>query len=261
MFLPTGQSKLTSQIVTQVRSAILSGKLQPGQRLPAEKEMLLQFGVSKHTLREALRALESMGYVEIRQGAGGGPVVSEIDMENTRDMIASFLYFKKVSVSDLCEVRKIFEPYLAKMATERFSPGDLENLKASHEAYVKSLARKKPDVAAEVSFHVQLARASGNPVLVLILDFVNSLLTDIKNHLKPGPDFSEQVVAAHQRVLDAIVSGDGRAAAQAMYLHSCEVEKGLMALELDYHDKRKPTVTKGKQGIDNPERTGRSEKP
>jgi len=243
MFRSTAQNKLTTQIVSQVRRAILSGKLKPGHRLPSEKEMLLQFGVSKHTLREALRALESMGFVEIRQGAGGGPVVSEIDMDNTRDMIASFLYFKKVSVRDLCEVRKIFEPYLAQIATERFSPGDLENLKASHEAYVKSLARKKPDIVAEVSFHVQLARASGNPVLILILDFVNSLLTDIKNHLKPGPDFSGQVVAAHQRVLDAMASGDGRAAAQAMYLHSCEVEKGLMELVSDYHDKKKTAVS------------------
>ncbi len=251
MFRSTAQNKLTTQIVSQVRRAILGGKLKPGHRLPSEKEMLLQFGVSKHTLREALRALESMGFVEIRQGAGGGPVVSEIDMDNTRDMIASFLYFKKVSVRDLCEVRKVFEPYLAQIATERFSPGDLEKLKVSHEAYRKSLARNKPDIGEEVDFHTQLARASGNPVLVLILDFVNSLLTDIKGHLKPGPEFSEQVVAAHQKVLDAIASGDGRAAAEAMFLHSCEVEKGLMKLVSDHQ---------GKQRIGNAERTGRSKK-
>lgn len=230
MFLPTGQSKLTSQIVTQVRSAILSGKLQPGQRLPAEKEMLLQFGVSKHTLREALRALESMGYVEIRQGAGGGPVVSEIDMENTRDMIASFLYFKKVSVSDLCEVRKIFEPYLAKMAAERFGLPEMERLRRLSDSYKKSLSRNKPAVKEEVEFHVLLAKSSGNPVLVLILDFVNSLLTDIKNHLKPGREFSEQVAAAHQDIVDAIASGNGEIAAESMYAHACQVEQGLLAL-------------------------------
>jgi len=60
MFLATSNNKLTAQIVSQVRDAILNGKLQPGERLPTEKELLLQFGVSKHTLREALRALESM---------------------------------------------------------------------------------------------------------------------------------------------------------------------------------------------------------
>jgi GntR family transcriptional repressor for pyruvate dehydrogenase complex len=241
MFRSTAQNKLTTQIVSQVRTAILKGKLKPGHRLPAEKEMLLQFGVSKHTLREALRALESMGFVEIRQGAGGGPVVSEVEMGNTRDMIASFLYFKKVSVRDLCEVRKLFEPYLARIAAERFTPEDVALLKASHDAYTRSLARKKPDIGEEVDFHVRLARASGNPVMVLILDFVNSLLTDIKGHLKPGPEFSGQVVAAHQRVLDAIMAGDGEAAAEAMYLHSCEVEKGLMELKDQYDEKRKKT--------------------
>ncbi|MRR58842.1 MAG: FadR family transcriptional regulator [Deltaproteobacteria bacterium] len=238
MFRSTAHNKLTTQIVSQVRGAILSGKLKPGHRLPPEKEMLLQFGVSKHTLREALRALESMGFVEIRQGAGGGPVVSEIDMDNTRDVIAGFLYFKKVSVRDLCEVRKVFEPYLAQIAVERLSSEDIEHLKSSHAAYRKSLDRKKPDIKGEVDFHVQLARASGNPVMVLILDFVNSLLTDIKSHLKPGPDFSEQVVAAHQDILDSIVSGDGKAAADCMYRHACDVEEGLMELMADYNEKR-----------------------
>jgi GntR family transcriptional repressor for pyruvate dehydrogenase complex len=230
MFNSTAQNKLTSQIVSQVRQAILSGKLQPGQKLPSEKEMVLQFGVSKHTLREALRALESMGFVDIRQGAGGGPVISEIDMENTRDMIASFLFFKNVSVRDLCEVRKVFEPYLTRIAVERLSSDEIHRLKSLHEAHKKSLIRKKPAIKEEVDFHVLLAKASGNPVMVLILDFVNSLLTDIKGHLKPGPDFSEKVVAAHQGILNAIVSGDGQAASECMYKHACEVEEGLMEL-------------------------------
>ncbi len=243
MFRSTSQNKLTTQIVCQVRSAILNGRLKPGHRLPSEKEMLLQFGVSKHTLREALRALESMGFVEIRQGAGGGPVVSEVDMDNTRGMIASFLYFKKVSVRDLCEVRKLFEPYLARIAAKRFSPDDVALLKASHETYCRSLDRNKPDIREEVDFHVRLAKASGNPVMVLILDFVNSLLTDIKGHLKPGPEFSAQVVAAHQRVLDAIVAGDGQAAAEAMNLHTCEVEKGLMELKDQYDENRKTATS------------------
>lgn len=230
MFLATSNNKLTAQIVSQVRDAILNGKLQPGERLPTEKELLLQFGVSKHTLREALRALESMGFIEIRQGAGGGPVICEIDMDNTRDMIAGFLYFKNVSVKNLCEVRKLFEPYLARLAVERFSSQDIERLKSSHEAYKKSLIRKSPAIREEVNFHVQLANSTGNPVMVLILDFVNSLLTDIKAHLKPGSDFSEKVMKAHQDILDAIIERDGQRAAECMYLHACEVEEGLMGL-------------------------------
>ncbi len=230
MFRSAIQEKRSMHIVNQVRQAIMSGKLQPGHRLPSEKELLLQFGVSKHTLREALRALESMGFVEIRQGAGGGPVICEIDMENTRDMIASFLYFKNVSVPHLCEVRKIFEPYLARLAAERCTPEDIDHLKSMTETYRKSLKRKKTAVRDEVGFHVMLAKASGNPVMILILDFVNNLLTDLKGHLKPGIDFSEKVLAAHECILEAIETRDGQEAADRMYRHICEVEEGLAEL-------------------------------
>jgi GntR family transcriptional regulator, transcriptional repressor for pyruvate dehydrogenase complex len=230
MFRSAIQEKRSMHIVSQIRQAVMSGKLQPGHRLPSEKELLLQFGVSKHTLREALRALESMGFIEIRQGAGGGPVICEIDMDNTRDMIASFLYFKNVSVRDLCEVRRIIEPYLARLVAERCSPQDIEKLKSLNEVFRKSLKRRKPAVKEEVGFHTLLAQASGNPVMILILDFVNSLLTDLKSHLKPGPEFSEMVLAAHESITAAIASGDGQAAADSMYRHICEVEEGLEEL-------------------------------
>lgn len=230
MFNSAIQEKRSMHIVRQVRQAIMNGKLKPGQKLPSEKELLLQFGVSKHTLREALRALESMGFIEIRQGAGGGPVICEIDMDNTRDMIASFLYFKNVSVRNLCEVRKIFEPYLARLAAERFGPEDIEKLISLNEAYSKSLKRKKPAIKEEVTFHVLLAKASGNPAMILILEFVNSLLIDLKNHLKPGLGFSEKVLAAHESIVEAIATKNGQAAADAMYNHICEVEDELEEL-------------------------------
>jgi len=233
MFRSAIQEKRSMHIVNQVRKAILSGQLQPGHRLPTEKELLLQFGVSKHTLREALRALESMGFIEIRQGAGGGPVVSEVEMENTRDIIASFLYFKKVSIPHLCEVRKVFEPHLARMAAERATSEDIEALTAMNQAYRKSLTRKKPAIKDEVSFHVLLGEISGNPVMMLVLDFVNNLLTDLKAHLKPGIDFSEMVLAAHDDILAAIVARDGQAAADRMHRHICEVESGLALLQGD----------------------------
>jgi len=236
MFNSAIQEKRSMHIVRQIRQAIMSGNLKPGHRLPNESELLLQFGVSKHTLREALRALESMGFVEIRQGAGGGPVICEIDMDNTRDMIASFLYFKNVSAKDLCEVRKIFEPYLARLAAERLGPEDIEKLKTLNEMYGKSIKRKKPATKEEVAFHTILAQSSGNPVMILILDFVNSLLTDLKNHIKPGLDFSERVHAAHEGVVEAIAARNGQAAADAMYNHICEVEEDLENLRRDAED-------------------------
>lgn len=226
MFQSATKDKMSTHIIRQVREAILKGDLQPGECLPSEKELIHQFGVSKHTLREALRTLEAMGFIEIKRGAGGGPVVSEVDMQTTRDSIANFLHFQNVSVSSLSEVRKILEPYLARRAAERFSAKEVENL-TNIDAKCQEVFQKQKNIVGtreEIDFHVFLAKASRNPVMEMILDFVNSILTDIKAHMKPGAEFSEHVLTSHRKILEAIKAGDGDAAEKAMYDHICEVE-------------------------------------
>jgi GntR family transcriptional regulator, transcriptional repressor for pyruvate dehydrogenase complex len=238
LFRQVQQNKMALEIIRQVREAILDGKLRPGDRLRPEKELVTQFKVSKHTLREAMRALEAMGFIEVRKGAGGGPVVLEVDMETTRDSIANFLYFQNVSVVDLSEVRKLFEPYLARLAAQHISHEDLKKLEGVHRACQEVLSRGENMYKLEIDFHRHLARVSGNPVLVLILDFVNSLLADSKKQIRPGLAFSEEVMAAHQRIVDAIEARDGERAEAEMYRHVCEVEASLEALRVQNEAQR-----------------------
>lgn len=232
MFHSANHAKMSTHIIRQVREAILNGQLQPGQSLPPEKDLITQFGVSKHTLREALRSLEAMGFIEIKRGAGGGPVVSEVDMEITRDSIANFLHFQNVSVKDLSEIRKIIEPYLARLAAERFSAQEIEQLEEIDRKCRKVFEKKKDVVGAreEIDFHVYLAKASRNPVMLMILDFVNGMLTDLKTNIKPGQEFSEHVLESHSKIFTAIKSGDADVAEKAMLNHICDVENELEAL-------------------------------
>ncbi len=220
-------------IVRQMREAILDGRLQAGDQLPPESELLTQFGVSKHTLREALRALESMGFIQIRKGAGGGPIVMEIEIETARNSIANFLHFQNVSIHDLSEARRIFEPYLARLAAERLGQKGRQKLERLNNALEEAIGRGEDITGGkdEIDFHVTLAEAGDNPVLILILDFVNSLLVDIKYRLKPDLNFSRQVFEAHKKIYAAISAGDGKAAADAMYEHVCQVEQGLEELQ------------------------------
>ncbi len=231
MFREVQQNKISLDIISQIREAILSGTLNPGDRLPPEKELVSNFGVSKHTLREALRALEVMGFIEVRKGAAGGAVVLEVDMKTTRESIANFLYFQNVSISDLSEVRKVFEPHLARLAAERLSPEDLDDLAATHQACLEAMARGETTYAHEIAFHRILAQASGNPVFMLIQDFVNSVLADSKRHIRPGPDFLEEVFTAHDRILEAIRARDPERVATEMHRHVCEVELSLEELQ------------------------------
>lgn len=232
MFEPVGHDKISLGIVRQIRRSILTGQLAPGDRLPPEKDLLTDLGVSKHTLREALRALEVMGFLEIKKGAGGGAFVREVDLETARDSIVNFLHFKDVSVADLSETRLIIEPYLARTAAGRLTPQQIERLEAMNQACRADLDRGESIVGArhEIDFHRLLARASGNPVLVLMLDFVNGLLEESKLVLKPDLGFGEQVLAAHERVLAALKAGDADKAAEEMYRHVAEVDRELNLL-------------------------------
>jgi len=236
VFQQIQQNKVSLDIVRQVRQTILEGKLRPGDRLPPEKDLVLEFGVSKHSLREALRALESMGFLSIRKGSGGGAVVLEVDMKTTRDSIFNFLHFQNVNLTDLSQVRRIFEPHLARLAVERMSEEEFGRLKLIHERCHDAFSRGENIYKHEIEFHRTLAEISGNPVLVLIQDFVNSLLGDLKRDLRPGLGFLEQVLDAHDRIMAAVQAGDVHGAADEMYRHVCEVEDALEEIRVGKED-------------------------
>ncbi len=232
MFTPTKQDKISTQIVRQIKDAIMDGKLKPGEALPQEKDLVASFGVSKHTLREALRALEGLGFLTIRRGAGGGPVISEIDWATAREYFTSFLHFQDFTLGDISEVRKLMEPYIARRATQLMTDEELAELVQAHRECVEAFNNKQDVIRSktEVRFHVLMGKFTGNAVLWVILDFVNNILADAKNKLKPGKDFSAKVIAAHERIIAAMTARDADGAAAAMYDHICEVEEGLRLL-------------------------------
>ena len=243
MFQIVPRDKISLHIIRQIRQSILSGKLLPGHRLPPEKDLMAEFGVSKQTIREALRALEVLGFLEIRKGANGGAVVVEVSEETARESIANFLHFKDVSVRDLSETRRLTEPYLARLAAERMTPEDIAELEEIYQAHKGTLDRGEIVYGGEneVGFHTRIAEASDNPVLVLIMDFVHSMFREIKLELQPGPGFSWMVSAAHGRILEAIKDGDGDRAEAEKHRHIDEVEVELTALQKlhDAADRRK----------------------
>lgn len=231
MFTQTKNNKMSTQIIHQFREAILRGDLQSGQALPPEKDLIVSLGVSKHTLREALRALEAMGLIAIKRGAKGGPVVQRVDMETTRNSISNFLCFKNVSVKDLADVRKVFEPYLARELAENLTEENKTKLLEVHERCLRIYdPMKHRGQTEEINFHIFMARHTGNPIMVLILDLVNNLLADFKKHLKPGPDFVQMVHRGHQEIVDAILARQPDKAEAAMRRHLEEVEEAMLEL-------------------------------
>lgn len=220
------QERIPYLIAGQIRELILSGQLVPGDKLPQEKDLMGQLDVSRQTLREALRVLEAIGLIEVRKGAGGGAFVVKMGNEKLCETISNFLFFRDVTSADLGEVRKLIEPYFVKMAAERLGPEEINKLRALNQECKEMIANGEDIVGGrgEIEFHATLAKMSGNPVIIMIQDFVSVLLVEMKIELKPGLEFSRKVLDAHERIFEALERKDGDAAAREMYRHVSEVD-------------------------------------
>ncbi len=234
MFNAVRLNKASQQIVSQIRALIFEGRLLPGDKLPPESTLMEQFHVSKQTLKEALRSLEYMGLLDIRKGVTGGAFIAEVDTEVIREVLANFLYFKNLSIRNLSEVRKIVEPYAAKTAAEHMSEQDLQTLARLIETSKNELASHaySPEVVkADLEFHRVIAGSTKNPILVLMVDFVETVMADLKKIVKPGVPFAATVLRSHQKIYDAISAGDAARAASEMEKHILEVEESMVKLE------------------------------
>ena len=231
MFDSAKSNKVSQHIIDQIRNAIFEGRLKPGDKLPSERELLEKFKVSKATLREALRSLEVLGFLEIRKGVSGGAFVTEVDMIKARDSFTNFLLFKNLSLKDLSEVRLLLEPYIAEKATLAITQEDLTRLekliKESEHTMKNNIAfESRKD---EIEFHRIIASITGNPILMFILDFVENLLIDTKEILKPGKEFSGKVLKAHKRIYAGLLERNVEKVHEEMVRHIREVEKDLLA--------------------------------
>jgi len=226
------KSNAPQQIIQQIRNAILEGKLKPGARLASETELMETFAVSKATLREALRALEYLGLIEIRKGASGGVFLVEVDMEITKESLMNFLHFKNISIHHISDIRRSLESYAVRVAAEKISDEDLAELRNIVSICRDALQDSNMALLTEneVKFHRIIANATRNPLLILILDFVENLLEDLKKILRPNILFSQQVTESHERIYQALLSRDPEKAAEEMIKDITQVEKGLAML-------------------------------
>ncbi len=240
MFKAVSSSKATQVIINQIRSAILSGQVSPGEKLDSEKILMEEFGVSKSTLREALRALEYLGLVEMRKGASGGVYVTEVDMKITQESLANFLHFKNVSVHHLSEIRKLLEPHAAGVAAAVISPHDLEAIDKINAACQQALDQGREEAVRKdiIRFHRVIAQCTQNPILIFILAFIENLLEDTKEQLRPDKNFFQSVIASHTAIYQALLHHDAETARAEMLKDVSMVEENLLRIEHDFQLKQ-----------------------
>jgi len=189
-FKPLPIRRLSELIEESIRELIARGELEPGSRLPSEKDIGKQFGVSVVTVREALRGLEAFGIIQKKRGRDGGVFVADSSRHWAAKTIYSLLISKKISARHVGEVRKIIQPACAKIAASRISPQELESPHENIKYCENRLRKQKSDSISEsaffhieernVEFHRLIAEATYNPVLALTADYVEDFLLSAK---------------------------------------------------------------------------------
>ena len=211
-----------AQVEEKIRSAIFSGELRGGERLPSEDELGRQFGVSRTTVREALRSLVAQGLIDKSPGVKGGSFVQDVDYQSLGVILQESLHVRlqlgTLRPDEVAMVRQYLEVPAARLAAEHRSARDLAALREVV-AREKSISVDDPEVPdLDARFHTTIASASGNRA---VASFVSALHgeTEPVHYLELSPEVGRETVRQHQSILAAIEAGDPDAAERAMVEH------------------------------------------
>lgn len=230
MFKQVKQNKAYQDVVEQIQEAIMEGSLKPGSLLPAERELKEQFGISRGTLREALRVLEQKGLIEIRTGVAGGSVIREVNSENLSDNLGLLIRNRAVSLRDLAEFREGMEGSVAALAAQRATEPDrsqLERLLVEAEGHLKE-GRKGWDafVRTDEQIHLALARISGNQLFIAVLTSVyHNIHTYYENYLPWNKALLQENFDDLRNIVAAVSEGDAERAREMALGHVLRFNK------------------------------------
>jgi len=224
MYKAVRTSRLYEQIVQQVEESIQKGDLKTGDKLPAERDLAEQFRVSRTAVREAVKVLREKGFVEAFPGRGTLIVGS-----TSRTMRISFDRMLKTSQGNgstyLAEVREMIEPEIAAMAAGRADVGDLKAMRES--IGIMDEAKKDPEayIEADLDFHLALAEAAGNPIILSLIDSIVGLLREQRMGIFQVDGGPERGQYHHKRILEAVEHRDSAGAREAMRAHMRQVRE------------------------------------
>ncbi len=197
------RKKAYEQVAQTIRGRVLSGKLTLGQRLPPERDLAEQFGVSRVVVREAIRTLEMSGLLRVQKGAGGGTFVSAAYDKPLSGAITNLLEGGAISLDHLFELRLMLEPPAAAQVAGLAGPEQVAEL----EAILEQAERLQDDSEAlrevNLEFHRRLAVMTGNPLLAALCETVLRLLVEsLRGNL--SIETSRAVLDYHRRIVEAI---------------------------------------------------------
>lgn len=229
-------------IARQIEEQIYKGCLKADQMLPAEGELMKQFGVSRNTVREALRMLEASGLVKIKQGPRGGAVITSISDTVASEFLVKTFRVGGVSPFDFYDFRMVTEPAMVALLASRHETLDSNILKRLEENITEAqrlFALGKVTAYVNMDFHVLLAEATGNMIFIVVAKTLRAAFDAVAPPEKE--DFRMETIEAHEQILEAIKNGD---TARAQRLMEANLEQMVEVVRADMANAAKPATKK-----------------
>jgi GntR family transcriptional regulator, transcriptional repressor for pyruvate dehydrogenase complex len=220
LYTAVSSNRMSEAIVDQIRGLIRSEQLRPGDRLPSERDLGERMGVSRVTIREAMRVLEAGGLIEIRVGARGGAVVTSPSSTKLGSGLADLMNLSPLTAGEVTEARQVFEVGIIPLVVERATEQDLAELRemvSQHQAALKNGEYGMPMSAA---FHVRVAACTHNAAIeMLVHSFHGPLLMSLREAQVAAPLMGHRGTNEHRDFVEAVAKRDVERAEEIMRAH------------------------------------------
>ena len=219
LFAPLKTKRAFEEISAEIKRMIFSGVLKPGDRLPSEGELGSQFGVSRQTIREAVRRLELAGFIVIQKGATGGPLVVDTILNSISDSFLDAFQMKKMTTYELTKARVEIEKMVVRNLFGVINKGDIASIRESVQEAKRKLAHGRMPFGDDLRFHKLLARATHNYVFVVMVESLMAVVAHYMSFVNISAARWSRAIRAHELIVDAIEKGDEVSAITEMENH------------------------------------------
>lgn len=220
------KTRIYEDVFNQIRQLIKEGRLRARDQLPSERELAETFKVSRTSVREALRALESQGLIVSRTGTGN--FVADLPLESLVGPLARLLIDEKKALSDVFEMRKLIEPHIAALAAQRATRNDIARLKRIVVKQAEAVSRGETGVEADAELHLCISRATRNQALQKLVSGLMEMLSRSREDSLQTDKRRESSIAAHRKIIAAIEKHDRSKARSEMLRHIEQVEHSVL---------------------------------
>ena len=229
MFNSIKHTKISEEIADQIKRLIIDGKLRPGDRLPPERELIKELGVSRPSLREALNSLVAMGFLEVKQAKR--TFVKSVTSKMIEDPLFLLIKADAQKIFDLVEVRKAIESWGAFLAAQRASEEDIQRLEGIVQDMKSAVEQGRPWEKQDTDFHLAVAQATHNTIQIHMMSTVYDLLMDYMSAIFAGiftdRDKARKLFQQHYQIFTAIKSRSSEKARERTLKHLDYVESEL----------------------------------